>query len=249
MAAISLSVCRDVRYLPVPGHTSLADREAARLRKSVITQPRFARRCHFCDFAFGSGEHFEVHHLDDDHSNAGADNVVPICTLCHAPFHLDLVNRRWRSNPGKIIYLPEIDQPKLNNLLQVIFFAKSEQKDVRNDEATSQTTGFDPGTNAATSPLIHANSLYVAIERRARPVECLPDGTIGRPGLSAPSTLARVLTEMTDEDYANRDSLLHGLRYLPGEAHLVDEARHWKENGGAFAGLDVAAWSAIAGLA
>ncbi|TAL63651.1 MAG: HNH endonuclease [Burkholderiaceae bacterium] len=241
---ISLSVCRDVRHAPIPGHTSLADGSASRLRQSVVMQPRFGRRCYFCDFSFGASEHFEIHHLDGDHSNSGADNVVPVCTLCHAPFHLDLVTRRWRSSPGKIIYLPELGQAELNNLLQAIFFAKSEQQFMVPSEPVK-----DPGAVVTEAPVLSANSLFVALERRAAYVEALPDGTSGRPGLATPSTLARVLTEMTDADYAQRDVLLHGLRYLPSETYLVEEARHWKEDGAAFAGLDIAAWPAVAGMA
>lgn len=210
----------------------------------VMAQPRFGRRCAYCDFAFGTSDHFEVHHLDGDHTNASPDNMVPICVLCHAPFHLDLVTRRWHGHSGKIIFLPEMTQIQLNNLLQAIFFAKSEQQGMGVVTNPSSAGSAEPD-----SPIIRANSLYVALERRAALVEQLPDGSVGRPGLSTPSTLARVLTEMTDEEYAKRDVLLHGLRYLPSEGHLVDLAKEWKTLGAAFTGLDVAAWPAIAGMA
>jgi intracellular multiplication protein IcmJ len=232
MATISLSVCRDVRHMPVPGHTSVADREAARLRKAVIEQPRFGRHCYYCDFAFGQSESFEVHNLDGDHTNTGPDNTAPICLLCHAPFHLDLVARRWRPDAGVMIYLPEVEQSRLNNLLQVVYFAKAEQQDVQTQDADTEVV----------SPLVHASSVLIELQRRADVVEKFQEG------LSKPATLARVLTEMSDADYQRRDELLKGLRYLPPELRLIEEAKQWKMHGAAFAGLDVGAWLAIAGM-
>ncbi|THD00530.1 HNH endonuclease, partial [Panacagrimonas perspica] len=53
-----------------------------------------------CSFQFGQWNGFELHHLDGDHTNLSADNVVPICTLCHWPMHLDQVLRELPSDPG-----------------------------------------------------------------------------------------------------------------------------------------------------
>lgn len=239
-----LSVCRDVRHAPAPGHMTAQDGPARKLREAVIRQQRFQRRCHFCDFAFGSSEQYEVHHLDGDHANTDPANLVPVCVLCHAPFHLDLVARRWKDRAGTIIFLPEVSQAHLNNLLQVIFFAKAEQM---RQGASLPKTGAEPPAEAPESPTLHATSLYIDLTRRAALVEQLPDGSVGRPGLSKPATLARVLTEMSDADYARRDTLLHGLRYLPDELVMLDESRQWKDAGAAFSQMDVAAWGRITG--
>lgn len=242
---ILLSVCRDVRHSPAPGHMSAQDRPAQKLRESVARQPRFHGRCHFCDVAFGSGEQYEVHHLDGDHTNEDPANLVPACVLCHAPFHLDLVARRWKDRAGYIIFLPEVSQAHLNNLLQVIAIAKIEQM-----RQGSRMQGPPEASVAAPdSPVLHVTSLYIALTRRASVVEHLPDGTVGRPGLSRPATLARVLTEMSDADYAQRETLLHGLRYLPDETVMLEEAKQWKEDGAAFSRLDVSEWARIANVA
>ncbi len=43
-------------------------------------------KCYFCDFY---DEYFlEPHHLDGDHSNHTAENIVAVCTLCHAQNHI-----------------------------------------------------------------------------------------------------------------------------------------------------------------
>ncbi|MGH8156554.1 MAG: HNH endonuclease [Rhodanobacter sp.] len=231
--SILLSVCRDVRFRPAPGHTSAADLRAAKFRQAAIGQTRFGRRCYFCDFGFGQGDDFEVHHLDGDHTNTQPDNLVPVCVWCHAPWHLDLLALRWREDPGQIIYLPEIKQAQLNNLLQVIAYAKAEQQ--RQGKLT------DPNATA-TGSLPKANTLYIELARRSQWVEQ------GREGLSQPAILARVLTEMSEEDYRQRDTLLQGLRYLPPEGRLVEQAVPWHEPGAAFAALDVSSWPSIAGL-
>lgn len=254
--SISLSVARDARFAPIPGHTSLADRSVARLRSEVIQQARHQRRCAGCDFAFGTSDQFELHHLDGDHANNDTSNLVPICEMCHAAFHLDLVARRWRGAPGRIIFLPELTQGQLNNLLQAIFFAKRAQQQspspagAGNGLATAPAVASsDKEVAADTGPLIRVHSLHMALERRADLTEQLPDGTIGRPGLSQPSTMARVLSEMTDADYARRDVLLHGLRYLPAEQRLLAAAEEWGRHGSSFAQLGVESWASIAGIA
>ncbi len=251
--SISLSVARDARFAPIPGHTSLADRSVARLRSEVIQQARHQRRCAGCDFAFGTSDQFELHHLDGDHTNNDASNLVPICEMCHAAFHLDLVARRWRGAPGRIIFLPELTQGQLNNLLQAIFFAKRAQQQstgVGAGLATAPTAASsDKEAAPGTGPLIRVHSLHMALERRADLTEQLPDGTIGRPGLSQPSTMARVLSEMSDADYARRDVLLHGLRYLPAEQRLLSAAEEWGRHGSSFAQLAVESWASIAGIA
>lgn len=245
---IHLSVCRDVRHVPAPAHLAagpMQDPTGTKVRQTVIRQSRFGGRCVFCDFAFGDGGAFDVHHLDGDHTHQDPDNLVPACTLCHAPFHLDLVSQRWRDGPGRIIFLPELSQVHLNNLLQVIFFAKVEQE----AQGMRMTGSTDDGVaSVPESPVLHATSLYLSLARRADYVERLPDGSPGRPGLSQPAVLAKVLKEMSDEEYAQRDQLLHGLRYLPDESWMLDQARQWKAQDSAFTQLDVSNWASIAGM-
>lgn len=232
---ISLSVCRDVRRMPLINHTSNRDKGAERLREMVISQGRFGRRCYFCDFAFGMTDGYEIHNLDGDHTNNDPENLAPICELCHAPFHLDLVSRKWPSDPGKIIFLPEISQPELNNFLQAIFYSMGMQM--------ASSNGSD-----ANPPIAHPHTVYQRLMNRAKLVEQNSLGEVVRPGLSNPFVLSRVLVEMGDDDYAQRDVLLAGCRYLPAADYFVDQVSKWNANGAAFSRLDIGAWPGVAGI-
>lgn len=231
---ISLSVCRDVRRMPLLAHTSRKDGASKRLREMVIGQGRFGRRCYFCDFSFGSSDLFEVHNLDHDHQNEDPGNLAPVCELCHAPFHIDLVTRKWPGDSGKIIFLPELTQPELNNLLQAIFYAMAVH--VVGEENKSED-----------KPVFQPHTVYRALVDRAHLVERNGQGDVVRAGLSEPFALGRVLAEMDDDAYAKRDALLYGLRYLAPQTHFVNQAKSWNSNDCAFSKLDLAAWTGIAG--
>lgn len=72
-------------------------------------------RCRFCGgFA---GVWAEPYHLDGDHSNDAASNVVPACPLCHACQHLgrDTIDQEFA-----LIWLPEVSQAALNLLIRGI---------------------------------------------------------------------------------------------------------------------------------
>ncbi len=233
---ISLSVCRDVRRMPLLAHTSRGDEGAKRLREMVVGQGRFGRRCYFCDFAFGGSDLFEVHNLDHDHQNEDPGNLVPVCELCHAPFHIDLVSRKWPGDSGKIIFLPELTQPELNNLLQAVFYAMA-------------VSAVGEENDSEGKPVFQPHTVYRVLAGRAALVERAPHGELVRPGLSEPFALGRVLANMDDATYQKRDSLLYGLRYLAPQTHFVNQAKAWSSNDCAFSKLDLAAWPGIAGVA
>jgi len=234
---ISLSVCRDIRRTPLVNHMSSRDKNAGRVRELVIGQARFGRRCYFCDFAFGTSDVFEVHHLDGDHTNDATENMVPVCEMCHAPFHLELVGRKWPKRPGAIIFLPELSQPELNNLLQAIFYSM----------AVQVTGGQDAATQA---PIAQPHTVYRRLLDRRAQVEQDQSGTVVRPGFSEPVNLSLMLLSpnFTDEQYAARDQLLAGCRYLPDPEYFVAKAGQWNAHGAAFSRLDLAAWPGVAGV-
>lgn len=220
--------------MPLLMHTSRRDEASKRLREQVIGQSRFSRRCHFCDFSFGSSDLFEVHNLDHDHQNDNPTNLVPVCELCHAPFHIDMVPRKWPGDTGKIIFLPELTQVELNNLLQATFYAMAVAmvgEENKSDE----------------KPIVAPHTLYQKLAARAIQVERNERGELIRPGLSEPFIFGRVLAEMSDENYAKRDMLFDGLRYLAPQTHFQSQAQSWNVHDCAFSRLDLAAWAGIAG--
>jgi len=231
---IILSVCRDVRRMPLIGHTSRKDKSAEALRKTVMAQGRFGRRCYYCDFSFGSSDDYELSHLDGDHTNTAVDNVVPSCELCHCALHLDLLSRKWPGALGKIIFLPELSQAELNNLLQAVFFAMAMQ--VADEKGSVGSSG------------IHPHTIYIRLQDRARQLEQNDMGEDIRPNLSNPFVFGRVLIDMKDDEYEKRADLLAGCRYLPAAEYFIDRAKTWNANGAAFSALDFAAWKGIAGL-
>lgn len=235
---IELSVVRDIRKAPLIQHGSRLDKSAAELRKQVIAQGRFGRRCHFCDFAFGTTDSFDIHHVDGDHTNNEIENIVPICELCHAPFHLDTVSKKWPSDPGRIVFLPELTQIQLNNLLQVIFYSMAMQSAAAAGEKVPSIA----------SQAFHPHTVYRRITDRAHQVEMNSSGETVRKGLSDPMVCSRVLLDMDDEEYAKRSVLLGGCRYVPGADYFIQQAGMWSGNGASFSRLDLAAWPGVAGV-
>ncbi len=225
---ISLSVCRDVRGMPSLTHTSRNDDAAKALREMVIGQGRFGRRCYYCDFSFGSSDLFEVHNTDHDHRNQSPENLVPICEMCHASFHIDLVGRKWAGDSGRIIFLPELTQPELNNLLQAVFYAEAVHEAGEKNENEGK-------------PIIRPEIIYNRLHMRRELTEQ------NRAGLSEPYALSRVLADMDEATYANRDEILFGLRYLAPRQHFKERAKSWGGDDNAFSKLDMAAWAGIAG--
>lgn len=241
--AIVLSVGRDVRRSPLPGHTSRTDavgngarpgdKEIAALRHRVIGQSRFGRRCWFCHVPFGEGDAFEVHHLDGNHGNDGPDNVAPICLLCHIPWHLDLVIQTWASDPGRIIYLPELSQQELNTLLYALFF---------HSEATLDKS---PNNKHVEESERVAAEVYERLAAREAEVEVV-QGRRVRPGLSKVHGMVRVLQALDDAAYANRATLLEGCRYLPPLSPMLAIAPTFGVSGAMFARLQIDSWQSIA---
>lgn len=241
MPQIVLSVTRSsMRVIPSAGHGSRTDKALAAARETVLGQARFARRCHFCDLKFGNvADECEVHHLDGDHGNFAAENVLPACVYCHMPHHLDLVTKRWPDNPGQMIYLPEMTQTDLSSFMQAIVFA-----------CAIQSTAMQPGgvaTVQETSGLpIYPYVAYSRLAARSVQIESMtPGGPKVREGASTPMVFARMLQDMTPDQYEQRDRLLAGVRYLLPLEPLIEIARQWPVDGGAYSSLDLASWSTI----
>ncbi|MEJ7745218.1 MAG: HNH endonuclease [Luteimonas sp.] len=242
-AEIVLSVGREVRRSPLPGHTSLrdaaggggrpGDKEIAALRRRVIEQPRLGRRCWYCHVSFGQTEMFEVHHLDGDHGNDGQDNVVLICLLCHIPWHLDLVIQTWAHDPGRIIYLPEVSQQELNAMLYAVFF---------HSEATIDRS---PENKRVEESERVAAAVYERLAARDVDVEQV-HGQVERPGLSKVHAMVRTLQSLDAAEYARRESLFDGCRYLPPWSPMLALAPSFALNGAMFNRLQIDSWPAIA---
>lgn len=237
-ADIVLSVTRGgPRVRPVPGHGAGASEGGRSLAQSLVAQPKFGSRCHFCWFPFGNSvESVEVHHLDGDHGNDHPDNLVPVCALCHDPFHLDLVPMRHKGNPGHLVFLPELSQVRLNQLLAVVFFA------IANGAAVAEVVG-DKVSEIGRSPLrVSPHQILSRLAERAALAER------GRPGASDPYRVAKLLRGLDAEAYAQRETLLAGLRYLPAYDSYKTRCVRWAAHGESFGRLAMDTWVHVAGV-
>ncbi|WP_173912861.1 HNH endonuclease signature motif containing protein [Acinetobacter sp. Marseille-Q1618] len=75
----------------------------------------FNHRCYFCDFH--DEKFLEIHHLDGNHSNNNAENLVPACTLCHRTKHLSWV---LADKAGFMGISHDLSQVNLNHLQRFI---------------------------------------------------------------------------------------------------------------------------------
>ncbi|MFM0265517.1 hypothetical protein [Paraburkholderia sediminicola] len=216
---------------------SKTDDTATALRAKVIQQGRFGRRCAYCDLAFGNSDDFELHNMDGDHTNLEIENLEPVCELCHAVFHLDLLSRKWPDDVGRIVFLPEISQAELNNLLQATFYAAALQM-------AAQTDGSATATPSPLPASIKPHVVYKALSDRA----LVLDGTRASDpvSLADPFVLARVMADMDDDTYAAREVLIGGARWLAPWDTFVGKAGGWARDGAAFSRLDMDAWISIA---
>lgn len=248
--SLFVAVARDLRRAPLLYHGSRDDRSLASLRGAVIQQGRFGGRCHFCGLLFTGTDIFEIHHLDHDHDNTRLDNLAPVCEMCHAVLHIDLVAQRWPNDCGRLIFLPQVSQPELNNLLQVSFWAMAlEPEDggpQPGEEGGSEAPRTDGGVRAADGhPLSaaaargRAHQLYAHLESLSGEIEKR------LPGLSEPPALSRVLSGMDDETYAKRGQVFAGLRYLAPQAHFTVQARGLKGKDCALAYMGTRSWDRV----
>jgi hypothetical protein len=160
----------------------------------------------------------------EDHA-VSKNRVVHLCQLCHGCLHLDVAGRLGY---GKVIWLPEISQERLNNMLVVVFMITRQARILERDPDTKGlvTTAF---------------RLYKNWDKRASSVELMLGGSavasiLPAQTLSDPSHLAGLIQgvtkahKLTPTQVAER---LSGLRLLaapqPFEAYIEFVAERSKK--------------------
>lgn len=86
------------------------------LKKSVLERDHYT--CRYCDFF--SKEFQTVLNIDHNYKNNQLENLATACGFCAQCFFIDSVGLDENSG-GKLIFLPEIDQPSLNNFCRVLY--------------------------------------------------------------------------------------------------------------------------------
>jgi len=170
--------------------------------------------CQYCGLK--SSKYQEVHHLDDNHFNNDEDNLITICSLCHACFHIGFTGQ---NNKGVIIYLDPavgLSQESLNEIVRTLWIGeKSNDQSIR---------------------MLSVNNL-ARLYKQTIPAD-------RKLGTSDAVVLGDFLLQLEDEDYENRGNVLKGFYLLPLKDGFVAQLNHWeKEN---FKNIPSTEWLSVA---
>lgn len=160
--------------------------------------------CSTCKAPGGNGGVLLEKHL------IGKGKARYLCPLCHAVLHLDVAGKM---KAGRIVWIPELSQERLNLLVLVGFVAL-------------RKTGVHRGNESVKAIAEHARCLYKSFEKRAEAVETFLGGgaaksPLPRHALSTPTHLASLITMAQKESKLNARTMaerLDGLRMLPNPA-------------------------------
>jgi len=220
-------------YLPIPlGVRRSPDAKGAASKsrfptkaqsEKTLSRDSFACRC--CGFE--SSKYQRVLPITDIDPDAKSGEFVTVCTFCEMVAALD---RAGLAASGFLIWLPELSQAELNNVVRALYVARD-----GDDEKL---------VKAAT------RTLEVLTSRRAESKKRL--------GTDDPLILATALFEQLDDKaYAARVAKLEGIRFLPLDRYLVTQRSgkdvnlfpqmlaFWKSPEGPFGKLPVSEWTAL----
>lgn len=182
MKPIVLSVKRSVFRCDDPS-AEMQDKVFKKLIPTI--KSRDNDTCQYCGLV--SHKYLEIHHVDDDHSNNNPENLVTICPLCHACFHLGFSGVKQK---GLVIYIDPslgLTQGELNSIVRTLWIGERSQDNAIKTVSISILSRFVRQQVAAT--------------RKLGTSECL--------------TVANSLLVLSDEDYENRAERLSGIYFFP----------------------------------
>lgn len=184
---------------------------------------RDGNTCRCCGFE--SSKYQEIHFIDNNHKNYNEDNLATTCIFCHQCFNIENV-ADMRS--GVLIWLPEIEQARLNHIARAIYVARISQ---------------GPVAEAA------RKSLDAIMERREEVKK--------RISTDDPYILSTVLRDyMGPKNYHNRSKKLDGVRLFPLDRRIIKEAdlefnqfpqilAYWRSKDGPFGGKVPTQWVSL----
>jgi len=172
-----------LRSLSLSAHASTLLMTAAPIMEP---NPFAGQPCRFCGQVSGIWQ--EPYHLDGDHTNDVADNLVASCPLCHLVQHLE---RPRIEEEAALIWLPEMSQRALIALARTLHLK----------------------LHAAGEPL----DVAVAASNHAEACAhfCRTRQELLARAAPAKTRLGAALRALPAAVYARRDQLLGGLRLLP----------------------------------
>lgn len=178
---------------------------------------------------------FEIHHINDDHHDNRAENLITLCPFCHSVF---TCGRRGEQFSGSLVWLPELSQAQLNRIAHISFAAakiydfKMQGKDSPWKEANAEQKKLYKSVNqlfnnwqllenhaqAQTKELV--NNLTSQSNKDFEGFSYLADD-------NAVETLYSVLTLISPQDYKNRHHFTKHLRIMPELTHYQEQVDYW----------------------
>jgi intracellular multiplication protein IcmJ len=140
-----------------------------------------------------SAKYQEVHHLDDNHHNNNPSNLLTVCNLCHQVFHYGVCGMR---NAGFVAAIPELTQVEVNQLARAYFVSLL----IAEQDVKDKLTG-----------------LYASMRNKGDLLKASFALDI-----SSPLLFAEVLSNLDDETFANRGTLMADLRLVPTKQAFHD---------------------------
>ena len=180
-----------LRSLSLSVHASTLLMTAASIMEP---NPLAAQPCRFCGQVSGIWQ--EPYHLDGDHTNDVADNLVASCPLCHLVQHLE---RPRIEEEAALIWLPAMSQRALIALARTLHLKL---------HAAGEPLDVAVATSRRAEACAHFYRALQELLARAASART-------RLGTSSPRELGAALRALPAAVYARRDQLLGGLRLLP----------------------------------
>lgn len=174
-----------------------SDAESSDKEFSIIRPRVLERDTYTCRFCLWKAEKWQdVHHLNDNHSDNRMENLVTVCRICHACFHIGLAGDNGKG--GQIIFLPEVSQVELNSFMRAMLVVDR----------------IGTGQERA-----DVDRMRKALLERTAPV-------FDQWGTSNPTDFANHLMRLSQERYDAREALLRPLRLalLPLSPMLGEKA-------------------------
>ena len=153
--------------------------------------------CQFCGFQAGVAQ--EVINKDNNYSNNKMENMVTACVFCSQCFFIESVGVGDYGG-GSLIYLPEMDQARLNSLCHVLFCA------ITNDSGYKSM----------------AQDIYRSLRGRIDMVE----KKFGE-GTSDPAIFGQLLIDINKNKKNTRSDIFKNICLLPARAKFRKQIEQW----------------------
>ncbi len=166
------------------------------LKKAVLERDHYT--CRYCDF-FSKKFHTVVN-IDHNYKNNHLNNLATACAFCTQCFFLDSVGLDSNSG-GKLIFLPEISQPALNNFCRVLYCSMDKESAYK----------------------AKLQSIYMSLAERGKDVvacfgvEC-----------DNPKVFGRTLIDANLDPKYLKHQLLNHIRLLPSKRVFKQQIDYWK---------------------